>query len=216
MLTRRLSPALLLALTALPACTSPATDAPTAAPAQAADTAAVSDAPASEPLDTAAASVANAQSDTLRAVRVRHRFSAPAAPDLFQLVLRGDSLLSAEATFTITAADGTVIFREALTSADLEAALVYEMKGPGASRAAREAYLRRRVDEFFAARNFRTPAIGPQDAYQPGGLDRAAWDDLRRRSGTVSFDYLVGKEDRRRLAWSPLRKQVVRLGGVGS
>ncbi|WP_165903712.1 hypothetical protein [Hymenobacter gummosus] len=215
MLIRRLTPTLTL-LAALAACSTPSSERSAGTPAVGTDTATVSDSPAPEPLDTTAASVTNAQSDTLKVVRTRHLFSSPSAPDLFQLVLRGDSLLSSEATFTITAADGTVIFREALSSADLEASMVYEMTKPGATRQEREAYVRRRMDEFFAAKNFRTPAIGPKDSYQPGSLDRAGRDDLRRRSGTVSFDYLVGKEDRRRIAWSPLKKQVVRLGGVGS
>ncbi|GAA4375864.1 hypothetical protein [Hymenobacter koreensis] len=209
MLTRYCTFPLLVAL--LAACSSPTTDRTTSAPA-ASDS---SDAAPVEPMDTAAASVAHATSDTLKAVRKRRLFSSPTAPDLFQLVLRGDSLLSSEATFSITAADGTVIFREALSSADLEAAMVYEMKKPGATKAEREAYIRRRMDEFFADKNFRTPAIGPQESYQPGTVDRAVWDDLRRRTGVVAFQYLVGKEDGRRIAWSPLRKQVVRYGSFG-
>ncbi|GAB3834703.1 hypothetical protein [Hymenobacter jeollabukensis] len=216
MLIRRFSPAL-LTLAALAACSTPSSDRSIGAPTAAGpDTTTVSDAPAPEPMDTTAASVADAQSDTLKTVRTRHLFSSPSAPDLFQLVLRGDSLLSSEATFTITAADGTVIFREALSSADLEAAMVYEMTKPSATRQEREAYVRRRMDEFFAAKNFHTPAIDPRATYQPGTADRATWDDLRRRSGTVGFQYLVGKEDRRRIAWSPLKKQVVRVGSFGS
>ncbi|RAK67072.1 hypothetical protein [Hymenobacter edaphi] len=215
MLIRRFSPAL-LALAALAACSPPSSDRAAGTPAATTDTATASDAPAPEPMDTTAASVADAQSDTLKAVRTRHLFSSPSAPDLFQLVLRGDSLLSSEATFTITAADGTVIFREALSSADLEASMVYEMTKPGATRQEREAYVRRRMDEFFAASNFHTPAIDARATFQPGTADRATWDDLRRRSGTVGFQYLVGKEDRRRIAWSPLKKQVVRVGSFGS
>ena len=65
-----------------------------------------------EPLDTARASAANAQSDTLKTVRRRHIFSAPGTPDEFRLVLRGQDLLTGEATFTITDASGQVIFRE--------------------------------------------------------------------------------------------------------
>ncbi|UYZ59136.1 hypothetical protein [Hymenobacter latericus] len=200
-------------LAALPlACSAPA-DRSTAPPnAASADT---TDSPALEPMDTTAASAANAQSDTLKAVRVRHLFSSPAAPDLFQLVLRGDSLLSSEATFTITAADGNVIFRESLRSADLEAAMVYEMKTLGATRQEREVYLRRRMDEFFAERNFRQPAVGPNDTFQPNTTDRATWNDLRRRPNAIGFEYKVGKEDGRCIAWSPLKKQVVRYASFG-
>lgn len=210
MLTR---PFLLSLVVALPlACSAPADRAAAPPGPASADT---TDSPALEPMDTTAASVADAQSDTLKAVRVRHLFSSPSSPDLFQLVLRGDSLLSSEATFSITAADGTVIFRESLSSADLEAAMVYEMKTPGATRQEREAYLRRRMDEFFAERNFRKPAVRPNDTFQPNTTDRATWDDLRRRPDAIGFEYKVGKEDGRRIAWSPLKKQVVRYASFG-
>lgn len=167
-----------------------------------------------EPLDTARAAAINAQSDTLLTSRSRHVFSNQAAPDVFTLVLRGSDLLSGEATFSITTATGEVIFREILTSPDLEAALVYEMKTPTATQAEREAYVRRRVQEFFAERNFQRPALASTATYPtpaPNSPDRATWNDLRQRPATVRFDYLVGKEDRRHLAWSPLSKQVVHL-----
>ncbi|WP_217701021.1 hypothetical protein [Hymenobacter sp. CRA2] len=196
----------------LTACSTPSTDRSAGPPSAATDS---SDAPPLAPMDTTAASATNVHSDTLKAVRTRHLFSSPSAPDLFQLVLRGDSLLGGEATFTITAADGTVIFREALSSADLEASMVYEMNKPDATRQEREAFLRRRMGEFFAPKNFHQPAIDPKATYQPGTVDRVVWDDLRKRNGTVSFQYLVGKEDGRRIAWSPLRRQVVRIGGFG-
>jgi hypothetical protein len=164
-----------------------------------------------EPMDTARPAVVNAQSDTLKVVRKRHIFSAPATPDVFTLALRGPNLLSSEAIFTITTASGQVIFREVLTAPDLEAALTYEMKTPTATQAEREAYVRRRADEFFADKNFQRPAVPAAATYQTGLADRAAWDDLRRRPDALGFHYLVGKEDRRVIAWSPLRKQVVRV-----
>ncbi|SNC75114.1 hypothetical protein SAMN06265337_2711 [Hymenobacter gelipurpurascens] len=164
-----------------------------------------------EPMDTARPATINAQSDTLKVVRKRHIFSSPSTPDVFTLALRGPNLLSGEATFTITAAGGQVIFREVLTAPDLEAALVYEMKGSTATQAEREAYVRRRMEEFFADKNFQKPALPKAATFQPGLADRAAWDDLHRRSDALGFHYLVGKEDRRVIAWSPLRKQVVRL-----
>lgn len=164
-----------------------------------------------EPLDTTRAAAVDAQSDTLKVVRKRHVFSSPSVPDVFTLVLRGPNLLSAEAAFTITTASGQVIFREMLSASDLEAALVYEMKGPTATQAEREAYVRRRMDEFFADKNFQRPAVPASATYQPGLADRAAWDDLRRRPDATGFHYLVGKEDRRVIAWSVPSKQVVRV-----
>ena len=168
-----------------------------------------------EPMDTTRARTVTAQADTLKAVRQRHAFSAPGTTDLFQLVVRGTSLLTGEVEFTITDAAGQTIFREMLSPADLEASMVYEMKTPTATPAEREAFVRRRLDSFFAEQNFHRPALKPEEAYAPGTLDRPTWDDLRKRPDAVSFHYLVGKEDRRRIAWSGLKKQVVQLPGLG-
>jgi len=170
---------------------------------------------AMEPLDTTRAAKVDAQSDTLKVVRRQHLFSSPSTPDLFMLTLRGPNLLSGEASFTITDASGQVIFREVLTAPDLEASLVYEMQGPSASHTEREAYVKKRMDEFFSEKNFQKPALRKSDAYQAGSVDRATWDDLQRRPDAVSFRYLVGKEETRRIAWSPLKKQVVKLGSTG-
>ncbi|TYZ06764.1 hypothetical protein FY528_17025 [Hymenobacter lutimineralis] len=167
-----------------------------------------------EPLDTTRAPSISAQADTLKVVRHRHDFSSPGHPDLFMLALRGTDLTTGEATFTITAADGTTIFREVLQAADLEASLVYSMTGPTASKAEREAFIRKRMDEFFADKQFGKPAAAATEA-APADTDQAAWEDLRKRPDAVYFRYLVGKEEQRRIAWSSLRKQVVRLPSTG-
>lgn len=166
------------------------------------------------PPDTASAKAVSAVGDTLRVVRQRHNFSyAKGQPDLFKLVFRGPSFLEGTGEFTITDPTGQVIFREMLTEPDLEAALVYEMKNPTATPAEREAYVRRRIDQFFQPSQFRTPAV-PAGATFPGGvenLDRATWADLQKRPDAIGFAYLKGKEDRRVVAWSPLKKQTVRV-----
>ncbi|AIZ64568.1 hypothetical protein PK28_14410 [Hymenobacter sp. DG25B] len=158
-----------------------------------------------------------ALADTLQQVQKLHEFSQTGKPDKFALVLRGKTLLTGELTFTITSGtDNQVIFRETFPVSDLEAAMVYEMKTPTATPAEREAYVRKRLQEFFADKNFVRPALSPQDTYQPGGaLDKAAWEDLRRQKDAVGFVYLLGKEDRRKIAWSPKRRQVVRVASYG-
>ncbi|MGI4884352.1 MAG: hypothetical protein ACRYFR_05270 [Janthinobacterium lividum] len=166
------------------------------------------------PPDTARAKAVSALGDTLRVVRQRHNFSrSKGPPDAFRLVFRGPSVLAGNAEFTITDPSGQVIFREMLTEPDLEAALVYELKTPAATPAEREAYVLRRIDQFFQPAQFQTPAVGPQATFpnHVENLDQATWADLKRRPGTIGFDYLKGKEDRQRLAWSPLKKQTVRV-----
>ena len=166
------------------------------------------------PPDTSRAKAVSALSDTLRVARERRNFSNPQGPpDAFQLVFRGTSILEGVAEFTITNADGQVIFREMLTEPDLEAALVYEMKTPTATRAERETFVLRRIDRFFLPSQFHTPAIASKAPFPTGveNLDRAVWNDLKQRPDAIRFDYLKGKEDRQQIAWSPLKKQVIKV-----
>ena len=177
-------------------------------------TPAVRDSAALPAPDTAHTKAVTALADTLRTARAQHNFSNPdGPPDTFQLVFRGTSLLEGTGEFTIADARGQVIFREVLTAPDLEASLVYEMKKPTATRAEREAFVRQRIDQFFRPAQFHAPAVGPRATFpaRVENLDHATWADLQRRPGTVGFDYLKGKEDRQRLAWSPLKKQTVRV-----
>ncbi|MBF9238339.1 hypothetical protein I2I05_13115 [Hymenobacter sp. BT683] len=172
------------------------------------------DSTALPPPDTSRTKAVSALSDTLRVVRERRNFSNPqGSPDKFQLVFRGPSMLEGTGEFTITNADGQVIFREMLTEPDLEAALVYEMKTPTATPAEREAFVRRRIDRFFLPSQFRAPAVAANSAFPTGieNLDRAAWNDLKQRPDAIRFEYLKGKEDRQQIAWSPLKKQVIRV-----
>ena len=173
-----------------------------------------SDSSALPPPDTSRAKAVSALSDTLRVVRQRHSFSNPQGPgDVFRLVFRGPSILEGSGEFTITDTSGQVIFREILTEADLEAALVYEIKTPTATRAQRETFVLRRIDRFFLSSQFHTPAADRKAAFPKGveNLDQATWNDLQQRPDAIRFDYLKGKEDRRQIAWSPLKKQTVRV-----
>ncbi|MFC7667794.1 hypothetical protein ACFQT0_10655 [Hymenobacter humi] len=166
------------------------------------------------PPDTTRAAAVSVQADTLLTTQQVHVFSQPdGRPDVFRLVLRGPSVLEGAAMFTITDANGQVIFRETLSAADLEAPMVYEMKTATATPAEREAFVRRRIREFFRPAQFSSPAVPTAAPYPTGpeAPDHATWNDLRKRHESIRFTYLVGKEDRRSIAWSPLKKQVVRL-----
>lgn len=186
-----------------------------AAPTATIETAAAPPAAGALPLpDTARAKAVSALDDTLRVVRQRHNFSrSEGPPDACRLVFRGPSVLAGNAEFTITDPSGQVIFREMLTEPDLEAALVYELKTLAATPAEREDYVLRHIDQFFQPAQFKTPAVGPQATFpnHVENLGQATWADLKRRPATTGFAYLKGKEDRQRLAWSPLKKQTVRV-----
>jgi hypothetical protein len=151
--------------------------------------------------------------DTLLDVSQRHYFSNPGRADAFRLVFRGPSILEGTGEFTITDASEQVIFREMLSEPDLEAALVYELKTPTATPAEREAFVRRRIRDFFRESQFQAPAVERKATFTAGveGLDQATWEDIRQRPDAIRFEYLKGKEDRRHIVWSALKKQTVRL-----
>ncbi|MBF9142011.1 hypothetical protein [Hymenobacter properus] len=204
----------LLLLPLLAACNSTPSADGTGAAADVSEQGASADTAALPAPDTSATKAVSAGHDTLRVVRQKHNFSNPKGPaDLFKLVFRGPSFLEGTGEFTITNPAGQVIFREVLTEPDLEAALVYEMNSPTASHNEREAFVRRRIDRFFAPSQFHTPAIAPDAEFPVDlvNLERATWDDLQHRPDAIGFDYLKGKEDRQRIAWSGLTKQVVRV-----
>ena len=166
-------------------------------------------------MDTTRAPAVNAQSDTLKTVQRRHRFSSPSTDDTFRLVLRGPSLLAGKATFTITDSSGETIFREVLSAADLEASMVYEMKNNTATQAEREASYGAAWTSFLPIKTSARQPLRPKTLTKRALIDRTTWDDLRRRPDSIGFQYLVGKEDGRRIAWSPLKQQVVRIGSFG-
>lgn len=87
----------------------------------------------------------------------RRVFSVPGAPDEFRLTLRGQELITGEDTFTITTAAGKVNFREVPAAADLDAAMVDEMKTPPATRAGRQAFIPGRMDGFLLIRTGSLP-----------------------------------------------------------
>lgn len=205
-------PCLLLPL--LAACTSTPSAVNEGAASRAADCQRVDTARGLPTSDTAHAKAVSVMSDTLRQVRERHNFSHPSGPaDLFRLVFRGPSILDGSGELTITDPAGQVIFREVLTEPDLEAALIYEIKGPTASRAARETFVLRRIDRFFVPAQFHAPAAAAKATFSGSleNLDRAIWADLQKRPDAIGFEFLKGKEDRRVIAWSPLKKQTVRV-----
>jgi hypothetical protein len=210
----RLSWLALLPLLAACNSTPPAVNEGTASRAADQSTPSGADTSALPPPDTSATKAVSAVSDTLRTARAKHNFSNPKGPaDSFKLVFRGKTVLEGTGEFTITDPTGQVIFREMLTEPDLEAALVYEMKNPTATPAEREAYVLKRVDQFFQPAQFHTPAVDKRATFPTGteNLDRATWADLQQRPDAIRFDYLKGKEDRRSIAWSPLKKETVQV-----
>lgn len=153
---------------------------------------------------------------SIRFSNVRTRiFSDPIRPDTFKLEMQGLDILKGKARFTITTAQGKRIHDEIISAPDLEASMVYEMKTPTATPAEREQYIKNRFNTFFAEAQFTKPAIAPHDLYDPAYGNEKAWNALKADTSAVSFNYLLGKENGKRIAWSALQKKVMTVGFFG-
>src|SRR5688572_6298211 len=148
-------------------------------------------------------------------IKKAHLFSDPTKPDNFELNLAGNSILNSKIQFTITNPTGQLIYQDSMTAADLEASMVYEMKTSTPTEKQREAFLKKRLNGFFDNENFSTPAIAPNDIFDPTYGDEAAWNAIKKDPKSINFNYLLGKENGRRIAYSKLKKKVMLVGNFG-
>ncbi|WP_197088554.1 hypothetical protein [Rufibacter radiotolerans] len=148
-------------------------------------------------------------------VQRTHHFSSPDQPDYFRLALHGDAVTSGQVEFTITTQGGQKIYEEHFPAADLEASMVYEMKTPTASPSEREAYILKRMEEFFQPSNFISPAISEGASLPTDTNQVATWKRIQANPASIGFKYLLGKEDGRLLAYDPAEKKAVRYGSFG-
>ncbi|MBK0404132.1 hypothetical protein I5M27_14145 [Adhaeribacter sp. BT258] len=144
-----------------------------------------------------------------------HIFSDPAKPDTFRIVMQGSDILNGKAHFTITTAQGKVIHNEIIPAPDLEASMVYELETPTATKKQREDFIKNRFSQFFHEEQFTTPAIAPNDVYDPTFGDETAWNAIKKDPKSISFSYLLGKENGKRIAYSKLKKKVMLVGNFG-
>ena len=148
-------------------------------------------------------------------VKKTHIFSDPTKPDNFALDLSGNTLLKSSILFTITNPQGKLIYQDSMSASDLEASMVYEMKTPTATEKQREEFIKKRLNEFFSDKNFSTPAIAPNDIYDPSFGDEKAWNAIKKDPKSINFNYLVGKENGRRISYSKQLSKVMVVGYFG-
>ncbi len=75
--------------------------------------------------------------------------------------------------------------------------------------AGKEDYIRRRIDNFFKAENFISPAVGEKEVFDSLVSAKAEWENIKSDRGAIGFYYLVGKEDGRKIAYSKTLNKVL-------
>ena len=161
--------------------------------------------------DTAATVVAPPAEPAKQIYRVEtpFTFSDPEKLDKFGLVVVGQNVMEGTATFTITTAEGTELFREEFPTTDLIDPSFTADRETAPSEKERRDYVVKRLKEFFGKANFSQPAIGPQDTFDPARSKKAIWKEMAEDPRSVAFYYLVGDHQARELVFSKRQGKVV-------
>lgn len=146
---------------------------------------------------------------SLHKVRANHVFSAPDREDQFVAVLRGSDTLTATVHLQILLNDRTVIYRDSFAA---EALLDHGFKpDPGATvtDADRRAYIIQRLNGLFDSDRFTRPAYSVVENAAASITRQEVADYLEDQPQATAFYYLVGKGDRRYIAFYPPEDQAV-------
>lgn len=163
------------------------------------DTVAVSPEPAAQP------------AKQIYRVETPFGFSSAESFDKFGLVVMGQNIFDATATFTVTTADGTELYREEFPTTDLiDPSFLADRDTPPTDKE-RKAYLVKRLKEFFGESNFSQPAIGPQDEFDASRSDKAIWDEIAADPQSAGFYFLIGDEAAKEIVFSKRQGKVVVL-----
>lgn len=137
----------------------------------------------------------------------RHEFSDAFKSDYFKLTLKGANLVEADATLEILDPNGKQIYTEDFTADML---LKPETGDSELGIKEKEAYIRKRVEEFFKEDNFYKPAIDIKDAFDmDANPDLKEWEVLRGDRTAIGFGYYFNFQSKRKIAWSKKWKKIV-------
>lgn len=145
-------------------------------------------------------------SNVLLKSEVKHLFSDTENPDLFQLYLNGDSLLSGTVQFNIISFKGDTLHTEKFPANYL---IGYALDWESSSLQEKETFIKQRVKNFFSEDQFLKPAIKPNEKFDDDYADRQNWEEIKGDRMAIGYQYLVGEEDTKRIAWSKKRKKIV-------
>ncbi len=140
--------------------------------------------------------------------KVLHAFSDPLKKDEFRIVITGKSLLKGKVLFTITSPEGKTLLKEEFEANFL---LNYDFTGNIHSKKETDAFITKRINEFFSEDRFSVPAIKEDEIFEDQSyyIDRETWDEVKANKQAIGFYYLLGAEDGRHIAFSKKKGKVV-------
>lgn len=137
-----------------------------------------------------------------------HAFSNPEKKDVFFIGIKGKNLLDGKVILTITSSDGKQLLSEEF---DADYLLGYDFTGDIKSKKETDAFIKKRIESFFDAKNFSVPAIENDVVFedQEYYIDKETWEEIKTNKQAIGFYYLLGKEDGRHIAFSVKKQKVV-------
>ncbi len=140
--------------------------------------------------------------------KVLHAFSDPSKKDEFRIVVTGKSLLKGKVIFTITNSEGKNLLKEEF---DADYLLGYDFTGDIHSQTQTDAFITKRVNQFFSKEKFSVPAMEENVVFEDQSyyIDQETWEEIKSDKKAVGFYYLLGKEDGRHIAFSKKKGKVV-------
>ncbi|WP_343636412.1 hypothetical protein [Fluviicola sp.] len=140
--------------------------------------------------------------------KILHTFSDPGKKDEFRIVVTGENLLKGKVLFTITTSEGKNILKEEFEADYL---LGYDFTGDIHSQKETDAFITKRIKEFFSKDRFTTPAIEEDVLFEDQSyyIDQETWEEIKANKQAVGFYYLLGKEDGRHVAFSKKKGRAV-------
>lgn len=140
--------------------------------------------------------------------KVFHAFSDPAKQDEFRIVITGESLLKGKAVLTITSSEGKQLLKETFNGDFL---LGYDFTGDIHSKKETDAFITKRVKEFFLEDRFTIPAIEENEVFEDQSyyIDKMTWEEIKDNRQAIGFYYLLGSEDGRHVAFSKKKGKAV-------
>ena len=134
--------------------------------------------------------------DFLAKNEFKHPFSNPDEEDTFLLMATGETMTGASIVFTITNAEGNVIYRE-----EFEGYSLMDYGWDETTGQSRDEYAKGRFDDFFKEDLFSDPAIKPGEEMDEFAI-KTAWEEIKDNPEAIGFYYRLGAEDGRNIAYS--------------
>lgn len=136
---------------------------------------------------------------------VQHIFSDTSKQDTFRLTLTGGTVLNGEARFDIIDFNGQPLYTETFPAVYLLGFADDQNDTPKQ----KENFIINRANTFFDEGNFSKPAIRASELFDADYSDKFNWVTIKAEPDAIAFNFLIGEENHRKIAYSRKYKKVL-------